>query len=96
MLLGESLLAPLALFILLASGTALWVMTVALLPFLVSLPFRLFVGPEVWAPILDYGALVFGGLMLVTLLYVPVIHAKNTFRRLRSVVSDGATSDDPR
>ena len=82
MLLGESLLAPSALFVLLASGAALWIMSAALLPFLVSLPFRLFVGPEIWGPILDYGALLFGGMMLFTFLVVPVIHAKETFGRL--------------
>ena len=38
-----------ALFVLLASGTALWIMMAALLPFLVSLPFRLFVGREIWS-----------------------------------------------
>ena len=84
MLLGESLLAPSALFVLLASGTALWIMMAALLPFLVSLPFRLFVGREIWGPILDYGALLFGGMMLFILLVVPMIHAKETFGRLRS------------
>jgi hypothetical protein len=83
-LLGESLLAPSALFVLLASGTALWIMTAALLPFLVSLPFRLFFGPEIWGPILDYGTLLYGGMALFVFLYVPVIHAKQTFRRLRS------------
>jgi hypothetical protein len=98
-LLGESLLAPLALFVLLASGTALWILMAALLPFLVSLPFRLFVGPEVWGPILDYGALSVGGLMLLVFLYVPVIHAKKTFRvrsaRLRSTrVEPGVPSAD--
>ena len=48
MLLGESLLAPSVLFVLLASCTALWIMAVAFLPFLVSLPLRLFVGREIW------------------------------------------------
>jgi hypothetical protein len=84
MLLGESLLAPSALFVLLASGTALWIMAAAFLPFLVSLPFRLFVEPEIWGPILDYGALLFGGMLLFIFLVVPVIHAKETFGRLRS------------
>ena len=84
MLLGESLLVPSALFVLLASGTALWIMAAALLPFLVSLPFRLFVGPEIWGPILDYGALLFGGMMLFIFLVVPAIHSKETFGRLRS------------
>lgn len=82
MLLGESLLAPSVLFVLLASGTVLWIMTAALLPFLVSLPFRLFVGPEIWGPILDYGALLFGVMMLFTFLIGPVILAKETFGRL--------------
>ena len=94
MLLGETLLAPSVLSVLLASGTALWIMTVALLPFLVSLPFRLFVGPEIWGPILDYGALLFGGMMLFTFLVVPMIHAKQTFRRLRSAGLSSPRSPD--
>jgi hypothetical protein len=84
MLLGESLLAPSLLFVLLASGTALWIGAAALLPFLVSLPFRLFVGPEIWGPILDYGAFLFGGMMLFVFLVVPAIHAKEAFGRLRN------------
>jgi hypothetical protein len=83
MLLGESLLAPSALLVLLASGTALWIMAVALLPFLVSLPFRPFVEPEIWGPILDHGALWFGGIMLFVFLIVPLIHAREAFQRLR-------------
>jgi hypothetical protein len=92
MLLGESLLAPSALFVLLASGTALWILAAALLPFVVSLPFRLFVEPEVWGPILDYGALLFGGMMLFVFLVVPMIHARETFRRLRRASLDGPGS----
>jgi hypothetical protein len=43
------------------------------LPFLVSLPFRLFVRPEIWGPILDHGALLFGGITLFVFLVVPLI-----------------------
>jgi hypothetical protein len=94
MLLGESLLAPSILFLLLVAGMALWIMAAALLPFLVSLPFRPFVGPEVWGPILDYGALAFGAMLLFVFLVVPVINAKDTIRRLRGVDAGSATRAD--
>jgi hypothetical protein len=83
MLLGETLLAPVGLLVLVLSGTAIWIMGAFLLPFLISLPLWLFVDSETWWRIVDYGALIIGVLFLFTSLSLSVITAKESFDRLR-------------
>ena len=83
MLLGETLFAPVSLLVLVIAGLMLWVAAALLVPFLVSLPFRLFYGPETWGPILDYAGLFFGAMFLIVLLIVPLIHANDAFRRFQ-------------
>jgi hypothetical protein len=83
MLLGETLFAPVSLLVLVIAGLMLWVAAALLVPFLVSLPFRLFYDPETWGPILDYAGLFFGAMFLIVLLIVPLIHANDAFRRFR-------------
>ena len=84
LLLGETLLAPAGLLLLVSVGAMLWVAMALLVPFLVSLPFRFFYDPETWGPILDSAALVFGAMFLFVLLIVPVIHASDAFGRFRA------------
>jgi hypothetical protein len=84
LLLGETLAAPAGLLVLLAVGFGLWVLAAMLVPFLVSLPFRLFLSPETWGPIVDYGSALFGGMFLIVFLIVPIIDAKRAVGRLRA------------
>lgn len=83
MLLGETLLAPGGLLVVLVVGTMLWAMVAALLPFLVSLPFRPFVARETWGPIVDYGFLFFAVMFLFLFSILPVMNAKQAIGRLR-------------
>jgi hypothetical protein len=84
MLLGETLLAPLGLLMLLIMGIVGLLLVVWFVPFLVSLPFRWFFKPEIWGPIYDYFSLVILALMVVIFLwYVPAMNARRILRPLR-------------
>ncbi|BCA53743.1 hypothetical protein W02_08830 [Nitrospira sp. KM1] len=74
-LVGETLLAPVALTVVLASGLALYVVTAVLVPYLLSLGLRLFLPAETWGPIVDTISLVFIGSMTLTFLIVPILRA---------------------
>jgi len=96
LLLGETLLAPVGLLVLVVVGAGLWVFMAALLPFLASLPFRPFYPAEKWGPIVDYATLAFGAMFLFVLLVVPLIDASRSFSRLRgdsNSAADGGRSD---
>jgi len=81
LLLGETLIAPAGLLGLLVAGAAIMTMAVLMLPFLVSLPFRLFLARETWEPIYDYVGLAIGLLMLFVFMVVPALKAKDAFSR---------------
>jgi hypothetical protein len=74
-LIGETLLAPTLLLVVLVLGVAVFALTIALLPFLISLPLRVFLPPDTWAPIVDTATLVPGAMMIFTLLLVPLLRA---------------------
>lgn len=74
-LVGETLLAPMALTVVLAIGLGLYVVTAILVPYLLSLGLRLFLPPETWGPIVDTISLVFIGSMTLTFLIVPILRA---------------------
>ncbi len=82
LLLGETLLAPAGLAVLVGAGLALWVVTALLVPYLISIPFRFLFAPETWGPFLDYGGAFFAACFLVVFSIVPWIRAKETFKRL--------------
>jgi hypothetical protein len=90
LLLGETLLAPVGLLLLVVVGAGLWVFMAALLPFLASLPFRPFYPAETWGPIVDYATLAFGAMFLFVLLVVPLIDASRSFSRLRGDSNNAA------
>ena len=90
LLLGETLLAPVGLLLLVVVGAGLWVFMAALLPFLASLPFRPFYPAETWGPIVDYATLTFGAMFLFVLLVVPLIDASRSFSRLRGDSNNAA------
>lgn len=81
LLIGETLLAPTALAIVLIFGAALFVSTVLLLPFLLSLVLRQFLPDEIWAPITDTGSLIFGTVLFIALLLAPLIRASKVHAR---------------
>lgn len=74
-LLGETLGAPLGLLVVLLAGAAVFGLTIVILPFLISLPFRPFFGPEIWGPILDWSALIVGAMMVLSLSLAPLLRA---------------------
>lgn len=74
-LVGETLVAPVALIVVLMVGLALYLLTAILVPFLLSLGLRLFLPPETWGPIVDKISLVFIGSMTLTFLIVPILRA---------------------
>jgi hypothetical protein len=75
MLVGETLVAPVALTVVLAVGLALYLLTAILVPFLLSLGLRLFLSPETCGPIVDKISLVFIGSMTLTFVIVPILRA---------------------
>jgi hypothetical protein len=75
MLVGETLVTPVALTVVLAVGLALYLLTAILVPFLLSLGLRLFLPPETWGPIVDKISLVFIGSMTLTFVIVPILRA---------------------
>lgn len=72
---GETLIAPVALTLVLVIGLALYLLTAILVPYLLSLGLRLFLPPETWGPIVDKISLVFIGSMTLTFLIVPILRA---------------------
>lgn len=81
LLIGETLLAPTVLAIVLIFGAALFVSTALLLPFLLSLLLRQFLPDEIWASITDTGSLIFGTLLFIALLLAPLIRASKGHAR---------------
>ncbi len=75
-LVGEMLLAPAALVLVLVLGAIVFALTISLLPFLLSLPLRLFLQPETWAPIVDGLELVVALSMFVSLLMASLVRAR--------------------
>lgn len=74
-LIGETLFAPTVLAVVLILGAGVFALTVSLLPFLLSLPLRLFLPPETWGPIVDTGTLYIAGAAVITLLLAPLLRA---------------------
>src|SRR5262249_11676181 len=81
LLLGETLVAPVGLLALLVAGAAIMAMAVLMTPFLISLPFRLFLAPGTWGPIYDTVSLAIAALMLFVFMLVPVLKAREAFGR---------------
>lgn len=80
MLLGETLLAPAGLGLVLILGAMIFAVAILMLPFLASLPFRPFYGPETWGPILDGGSAVVAVLFITAMIFAPVIRASRAHR----------------
>ena len=75
LLVGETLVAPVALVVLLMVGAALYVMAVLLVPFVISLGLRLFLKPETWSRIEDTASFIFLGCITLTFLITPILRA---------------------
>jgi hypothetical protein len=80
-LIGETLLVPILLALVLGIGAALFVAVALLLPWLASWIARIFVGPETYGPIVDKVSLVLLGMMLLTFAVVPRNRASAVHRR---------------
>lgn len=74
-LLGETLLAPALLIVVLVLGVMVLAFTASLLPYLLSLPLRVFMAPEVWAPFVDGFMYVLAGMMVLALFIAPLLRA---------------------
>lgn len=79
-LVGESLVGPAALLVVLLLGAAVLGIVVMILPFLVSLPFRPFFDSVVWGPILDKGSLIMAAVVGVVLFLAPPIRASRAHK----------------
>lgn len=77
---GETLLAPLALLLMLVIGLVIFTLTITLLPYLISLLLRQFLAPDVWGPITDYLTLFFAAVMIVSLALAPIVRASQVHR----------------
>lgn len=80
-LIGETLLAPVLLAVVLLLGVAVFALTVSLLPYLLSLPLRLFMAPETWGPIVDTLTYYLGGAMFLALFIGPILRASKVHAR---------------
>jgi hypothetical protein len=80
-LLGETLLAPMALAITLSLGAALFAAAAALLPFLLSLLVRPVLPPKVWAPVTDAATGVMLGVMALAFFVAPAVRASKVHAR---------------
>lgn len=74
-LVGETLLAPMLLAVVLLLGAAVFALTVSLLPYLLSLPLRLFMAPGTWGPIVDALMYILAGMMFLALFLAPIVRA---------------------
>jgi len=68
---GETFVAPLTLLAVVAVGVMFFLLVAALLPLLVSLPFRLFVQQETWAPWVDGTWYILLAMMFLTFVIAP-------------------------
>jgi len=84
-LLGETLLGPAALAIVLAAGASLFLLAAMLLPFLASLIVRWFLPPDTWAPVVDRASVILLALMVLALLAAPMIRAAKVHSRFWTV-----------
>lgn len=80
-LIGETLLVPVLLALVLSIGAALFVAVGLMLPWLASWVARIFVGPETYGPIVDKVSLVLLGMMLLTFAVAPRNRASRVHRR---------------
>jgi hypothetical protein len=95
LLLGETLLAPAGLLLILGIGAAVFTLTILLVPFLISLPFRLFYGPETWGPFFDGASAVFACLFIAAMSLTPLIRAGKVHRLFWAVSGGVGDGDDP-
>jgi hypothetical protein len=80
-LLGESLLAPALLLLVLVLGAGIFALTIWLIPLALSLALRLLSLPlATWEPIVNWTALVLGGLMALALFLAPLLRAAHVHR----------------
>ena len=79
-LLGETFLAPAGLVLVLGIGAAIFALTILMVPFLISLPFRPFYGPETWGPILDGASALVACLFIVSMALAPLIRASRVHK----------------
>jgi hypothetical protein len=91
-LLGETLLGPVALALVLAAGASLFLLAAMLLPFLGSLTVRWFLPPQTWAPVVDRVSMIFLALMVLAFLVAPMIRAAKVHSRYWSVNSSHGVS----
>jgi hypothetical protein len=81
LLLGESLLAPVALLLVLLVGAAVVTLTIALLPFLFSFVLDLFGLQSLVQPVREYGVWMIGSMFLLVGLLNPWINARRIHNR---------------
>lgn len=79
-LLGETLLTPIAILVAVVAGMALFAITVLLLPYLVSWILQLFFPENIWMPIREYSALFFAIMFVFLFAINPVIRASQVHR----------------
>lgn len=80
-LIGETLLAPVLLIVILLLGVGVFALTVSLVPYLLSLPLRLFMAPDAWGPIVDTLTYWLAGAMFLALFLGPIVRARKVHAR---------------
>jgi hypothetical protein len=88
-LIGETLLAPAAMVIVLMCGVALFLLTALLLPFLISLVLRQFLAESTWVSIENKSAVVLIAMMVLAFVLGPLIRASKV-HRLHWMAADAA------
>ena len=84
-LLGETLVAPVGLLMVLAAGAALYVGVAMLIPFVASWIVRWFVPTGTWQPIVDTASLVLLGMMTLAFLVAPKNRASKVHEQFWAV-----------
>ncbi len=80
-LVGETLLAPVGIILVLALGVVVLGITITMTPFLLSFLFRPFVSAETLGPLQDKASLVIAIMMVSVLLFSPSVRASRVHRR---------------
>ena len=80
MLLGETLLTPAILVIVLLAGLVLLTTVALMLPFLATLPVRWWLDPAIWMPYYKWGSIVIGSMLAFIFAITPLLRASTSHR----------------
>ncbi len=95
-LIGETLLAPLALLVTVVIGMVIFAMVVLTLPYLLSLVLKIFWSEQIWVPVFYASIIAIATVMIIVMTLSPIIRASKVHRlywRITRLMGDQRSED---